>query len=116
MKKKGTIKTIVFIFAIVTASITILVGCESANKEIASIYLHLEKAANQESNLSKYQNDLNNLQKEENKLYTSILNLKVTSKKLIQYLIKRVNHYKSGKSLFRKKILLSKTRIMKQKD
>ncbi|MEK5523096.1 MULTISPECIES: YkyA family protein [Heyndrickxia] len=82
MKKKGTIKTIVLIFAIVTASITILVGCESANKEIATIYLHLEKAANKESSLSKYQNELNNLQKEENKLYTSILNLKVTSKKI----------------------------------
>lgn len=42
----------------------------------------MEKAANKESSLSKYQNELNNLQKEENKLYTSILNLKVTSKKI----------------------------------
>lgn len=54
MKKCAT-KTSVLIVAIVIACISILTGCESVNKEIATIYLHLEKAAKEESNLNKYQ-------------------------------------------------------------
>ncbi|MGE8203915.1 YkyA family protein [Heyndrickxia sp. NPDC080065] len=102
MRKTITVKATILAFAIITSIVMVLTGCQSANKDVANIYLHLEKAAKMESNLVNQQNELADLLKKEQKIYTNILSVTVNNKKMDGMLEEATNLVGKRKLLLKK--------------
>ncbi|GIN84396.1 hypothetical protein J6TS2_07820 [Heyndrickxia sporothermodurans] len=102
MRKTNTTKAAYLAFAMIVAFLMILSGCQSTNNEVASIYLHLEKAAKMESSLGNQQKELAGLLKKEQEIYTNMLSVSINSKQMDDMLTNATDLIKKREEILEK--------------